>query len=66
MQLAASATRRAPRRHARHGGERHARKVINQRINIDLADKIAAFLRQLQLQHFSFGPDVLGIGRRSR
>ena len=56
------ATRRTPRRHRGHGCERDANKLVYQRINVRLADKLATFLRQLELQHFSFGFDVLGIG----
>jgi|KBSMisStaDraftv2_1062788.scaffolds.fasta_scaffold509213_2 hypothetical protein len=37
------ATRRTPRRHRGHGCERDAHKLIDQRIDIRLANKFAAF-----------------------
>ena len=56
------ATGRTPRWHRGHSCERDAHKFINQRIDIRLTDKFTAFLSKLELQHFSFGFDVLGIG----
>ena len=60
------ATGRGPRRHRGHGSQSYADQIVNQRIDIRLADELAAFLGQLELQHFGLGLDVLGIGRRSR
>jgi hypothetical protein len=56
------ATRRTPRRHAAHGCERDAHNLVYQRIDIRLADKVAALFHQPQLKHLGLGSDVLGIG----
>ena len=45
-----------------NGCERDAHKLFDQRIDIRLAHKLAAFLRQLELQYFSFCFDELSIG----
>ena len=49
---------RTPRRHRGHGSQSHADQIVNQRIDVRLPNKLAAFLGQLELQHFSFGLDV--------
>jgi hypothetical protein len=56
------ATGRAPCRHRGHGSQSYADQIVNQRIDIRLPNKLAAFLGQLELQHFGLRRDVGGIG----